>query len=196
MKSLLAGFLFAAAAAAQTISVGALGGVPFQDAVSAANSGNFSTVSTANNLIIGPSLRFRLPVGFRIEADALYRPLSFNFTNIVNSIATTQSVSTSQWQFPVLIQFAANTPVVKPFLEAGLSFDQLTAVSAAVKSITSGPGQLLHTSNASLILGGGVDVKIPLVTLSGELRFSRATFAEFQGISNLNTAEVLVGVHF
>lgn len=30
----------------------------------------------------------------------------------------------------------------------------------------------------------------------GELRFSRATPAEFRAISNLNTAEVLVGLHF
>jgi hypothetical protein len=41
-----------------------------------------------------------------------------------------------------------------------------------------------------------VDVKVPLVRLSGELRYTRQTVSNFSDISNLNQAEVLFGIHF
>jgi Outer membrane protein beta-barrel domain len=192
MKSLVVALLCAGAACAQSISVGAIGGVPFTDAVDEVQHSTYSTVYKSTNFVVGPSLQVNLPASLRFEVDALYRPVKFqlNLLNVANSI------SSSQWQFPFLIQYRFGTPLVKPFLEAGLSFDHLSGISSAARAITSGPGQVLHTSNASVVLGGGVDVKIPFVRLSGELRFSRATVSEFQSISNLNTAEVLFGVHF
>jgi hypothetical protein len=54
----------------------------------------------------------------------------------------------------------------------------------------------LHQSDASVVLGVGVDVKIPFFRLSGELRYTRQTVSNFVSFSNLNQAEVLLGVHF
>jgi hypothetical protein len=62
--------------------------------------------------------------------------------------------------------------------------------------ITTGPGALLRQSDAGLVIGGGVYVKVPFVRLSGELRYTRQTVSDFASISNLNQAEVLFGVHF
>ncbi len=193
MRVLGLAFVFCGAVFGQTISVGAIGGVPFTDAVSSVQNGTYSTIYKSTNFIAGPSFQVNLPAGARLEFDALYRPVSFQ----LSSLGTTGTpVSSSQWQFPVLLQYRIGSHAVKPFVEAGLSFDHLSGISAAAKAITSGPGQVLHTSNASIVLGGGVDVRVPFVRLSGELRFTRATLTEFQSISNLNTAEVLVGVHF
>jgi len=100
------------------------------------------------------------------------------------------------WSFPFLLQYRFKFPVVKPFVEVGASFDHLADISSAANNITSGPGTLLRRSNASVILGGGVDVKIPFVRLSGELRYSHLGSPDFQAISNVNQAEVLLGVHF
>jgi hypothetical protein len=96
----------------------------------------------------------------------------------------------------LLFEYRFKTPVVKPFLEAGLAFDHLAGISQAATSIASGPGQVLRTNGVSVVLGAGVDVKIPFVRLSGELRFAREAQQEIQSISNLNQAEVLLGVHF
>jgi hypothetical protein len=192
-KLSLAIVLGVSAASAQSLSVGLIGGANFKDVVNAATAGNYKVVSNSDNFTIGPSLRVNLPASFRVEVDALYRPYGFNYVG-----ATTTNVSAQQWRFPVLLQYRfSGAAIVHPYVEAGLSFDHLSGISAAAKSaIASGPGALLHQSNADFVVGGGVDVKVPLVRLSGEIRYSRATVSDFANISNVNQAEVLFGLHF
>jgi hypothetical protein len=180
--------LVASAASAQSLSVGVLGGVPFSDAVDITKAGTFGSAYKSTNFIVGPAVQINLPASLRFEVDALYRPVSFNIGTV--------DVSANQWQFPFLLQYRVKTPVVKPFLEAGLSFDHLANVSAAARAITSGPGQLVQSSHASVVLGGGLEVKVPFVRISGELRYSHQGSADFRALSNLNQAEVLIGVHF
>jgi hypothetical protein len=197
------GFIFvlalgSGAACAQSISVGVLGGAPFTDVTNAVSNSTISSVPKSTNFIVGPALQVNLPASFRIEVDALYRPYSFqiNFP-IVNFLTGAPTVSANQWQFPFLLQYRFKTPVLKPFVEAGVSFDHLANISAAAQTIAAGqPGALVHASHASVVLGAGVDVKIPFVRLSGELRYSHAGSADFAALSNLNQAEVLIGVHF
>jgi hypothetical protein len=202
MKTLfLLGAFCAISASAQSIfSVGVIGGAPFTDVVNATNQNNFSFVSKSTNFTVGPAFQVNLPLSLRIEVDALYRPYSFTATPAVPapfaaSIAPA-NVSGTQWSFPILAQYRFKTPLVKPFVEVGVSFDHLSNLSAAANEITSGPGMLIHQTNAGVVLGGGVDVKIPFIRLSGELRYTHQGSAFFQGISNLNQAAVLLGVHF
>jgi len=188
IKTSLLFAVFCAAASAQAISVGVLGGAPFTDVVSSFNQSSFTFVSKSANFTIGPALQVNLPLSLRFEVDALYRPYSFG--------SGVYTVSADQWSFPFLLQYRFTTPLLKPFVEAGVSFDHLANISAAANNITSGPGALIHSSNASVVLGAGVDLKVPIVRLSGELRYIREGSADFQAISNLNQAEVLFGVHF
>jgi hypothetical protein len=191
MRKLLAlGALCAAAANAQSISVGVLAGAPFTDVVNATTTNNISFLPTSTNFTVGPALQINLPLSLRFEVDALYRPYSFSVSNLVGS------VSAAQWRFPFLAQYRFNAPVLKPFVEAGLSFDHLSNISSAAKSITSGPGQLVQQSHAGVILGAGVDLKVPFIRVSGELRYTHQGSADFRDISKLNQAEFLLGVHF
>ena len=200
----LLGALCAISASAQSIfSIGVIGGAPFTDVVSATNQNNLAFISNSSNFTVGPSFQINLPLSLRIEVDGLYRPYSFSatYTTIPNQFLPPNFVSPgnasgSEWRFPILAQYRFKTPVVKPFVEAGVSFDHLADISAATRNITAGPGALIHQTNAGVVLGGGVDVKIPFIRLSGELRYTHQGTAYFQGISNLNQAEVLVGVHF
>lgn len=176
-KLFILGLITFGAASAQSISFGVLGGAPFTDAVN----------GQSRNYVVGPAFQVNLPLSLRIEVDALYRPVNFNLNTVPGIVA---SYSAAQWQFPFLLQYRFSTPLVKPFVEAGVSFDRLASISAAANTLN------VHQSGASLVLGGGVDVKIPFIRLSGELRYSREGTAEFPGISNVNQAEVLVGVHF
>lgn len=81
-------------------------------------------------------------------------------------------------------------------MEVGISFDHLSNLSEPATEITAGAGELIRRTNAGVVLGGGVDVKIPFVRLSGELRYTHAGSADFQAVSKLNQAEVLLGIHF
>lgn len=187
-------------ASAEALSVGLLGGAPFTDVVNATNQNNFAFVSKSTNFTIGPTLQVDLPLSLRVEVDALYRPYSFTGTSTIPAPFATSvapvNVSGSQWRFPVLAAYRFKAPLVKPFVEAGLSFDHLANLSAAAKQITSGAGTLVQQSHAGVVLGAGVDVKVPFIRISGELRYTHQGSADFTSISNLNQAEILVGVHF
>jgi hypothetical protein len=191
MRKLLAlGALCAAAASAQSLSVGVLAGVPFTDVVNATTANNISFLPQSTNFMIGPALQINLPLSLRFEVDALYRPYTFSASNLAGN------VSAAQWQFPFLAQYRFNTPVVAPFIEAGLSFDHLSNISSAARNITSGPGTLVHQSHAGVVLGAGVDVKLLVVRMSGELRYTHQGSADFEAISKVNQAGFLLGVHF
>jgi hypothetical protein len=192
----LLGAFWAVSASAQNISVGAIGGAPFTDVVSSVNQNDLAFLPRSTNFTIGPSIQINLPLNLRFEADALYRPYSFSTTTVTLSGNGSYTVSAMDWNFPFLLQYRFKTPVLKPFVEAGVAFDHLADISSAAQNITSGPGTLLRRSNASVVLGGGVDVKIPFMRLSAELRYSHLGSPDFQAISNTNQAEVLLGVHF
>jgi Outer membrane protein beta-barrel domain len=201
VKKLLAFVAFCAipACAQSFFSFGLIAGAPFTDVVAATNQNNLSFVSNSTNFRVGPTFQVNLPLSLRIEVDALYRPYSFTATSTVTSpfaaIAPVH-VSGDEWTFPILAQYRFKFPVVKPFVEAGVSFDHLGNLSATANTFTGGPGTLLRQSNTGVVLGGGVDVKIPFIRLSGELRYTHQGSSYYQAISNLNQAEILLGVHF
>ena len=180
-------------ASAQSLSVGILGGAPFQDVVKSATTTGVTSVAKSTNFTVGPAIQVNLPANFRVEVDALYRP--YNFSLLGTSLGV--NVPAKQWSFPVLAQYRLGKSRIQPFVEGGISFDHPSGLTSAVKAtLASGPGRLLHQDNASIVLGAGLDVKIPLIRVSGEFRFTRPTISNFANISNLNQAQVLVGVHF
>jgi hypothetical protein len=196
-KPFLLGLLITGFSFGQTLSVGVLGGAPFTDVVNNGTTGPIHTVVTSSNFTVGPAVQLNLPLNFRVEFDALYRPYGFTLYNQVVGVPANSGISASgqQWRFPLLLQYRFPFPIVRPFLEVGPSFQHLTGPGSLASTIT-GPGQLLRSSNVGIVLGGGVDVKVPLVRLSGELRYTRQTNSFFSNISNLNQAEVLFGIHF
>jgi hypothetical protein len=201
-KTLFAlGALYAISANAAPISIGILGGAPFTDVVTATTQNNFAFVPKSTNFVVGPTFRLDLPLNLRVEVDALYRPYSFSATCAAPTLlgvtcAPSNNVTANQWRFPFLAQYRIKIPVVQPFIEGGLSFDHLSNISAAADNITAGAGQLVQQSHASVVLGGGVDLKLPILRLSGELRYSHQGSADFRAISNVNQAEFLFGIHF
>ena len=191
-RLLLAGLILTASGFAQSLSVGVLGGAPFTDVVSATNNGTLTVVPKSTNFTVGPVVQVNLPLGFRVEADALYRPYSFSQT-ILGSIT---NISAAQWRFPILAQYRLPGDRLRPFLGAGLSFDHLSNISDAAKNITSGPGQLIQQTHAGVVFDAGLDLKVPLVRISAELRYTHQGSADFRSLSKLNQAEFLLGVHF
>jgi hypothetical protein len=191
---LLACSLTTAFAAEHILSVGIKGGVPLTDVLSDRTLTSVDVVthifSDSKNYVIGPMIELNLPFGFSVEADALYRPLNLTTeTTVIPRPLTRISEDIHSAEFPILGKYRfLHTPVVKPYVEAGPIFRYVAARAS-------------YLSNAGFAIGGGVELKLLVVKLSPEIRFSRwgsdsATSIINAPPSNLNQAEFLVGLSF
>lgn len=127
-----------------------------------------------------------LPLGFSVEADALYRPLNLTFAG---PLGTSVDESTSSWEFPILAKWRFPIPLLKPYIEGGPSF----------RTVGGRPGNYL--SNDGITLGFGIELRLARVRIGPELRYthwsSDASGASVNGInSNQNQGEFLVGFSF
>ncbi len=190
---LLACFATTGFAQEHIFSFGIKGGVPFTDAFSDHSVTGIDTLthtfSNSKNYVFGPMVELNLPFGFSAEADALYRPLNLttNLTVFPQHL-TTSVTDINSWEFPILGKYHfLHTPVVKPYVEAGPIF----------RHVGSGGSQL---SNAGFALGGGIDLKLLLVRITPEIRFSRwgsdASSIISAPPSSLNQADFLIGLSF
>lgn len=193
MRALLLTILLAAPASADIFSYGLIVGTPFTDVTQTTTIAGLNYLRNSTLLTIGPTVQVNLPAGFRFEIDALYRPIAYQ---IATSVVTT-NISGSQWRFPVLLQYRLGKhPLVHPYVEGGLSFDTLTNLQRAAGLLSTQPGAVVKTTDAGLVLGFGADIKVPFIRISPEIRYTRQFSSEFQGISELNQAEFLVGLRF
>ncbi len=193
MRSLLLALFLTIPACGEIFSYGLLIGTPLTDVTETTTIAGINYLKNSNLLTLGPSFQVNLPAGFRVEIDALYRPVSYQIATAV----TTTNVSGSQWRFPVLLAYhVGRLPLVKPYAEGGLSFDHLMNLEQAAALLPNQPGAIVKTTGAGLVLGVGADIKAPFVKISPEIRYTRQFTTEFEGISELNQAEFLVGIRF
>lgn len=199
-------FLLCPAAFAQPVSIGIRGGVPFTGAfsdVTATSSGNefVREFSGSDEHLIGAMVELHLPLGFSVEADALYHPL--DLTQEINNGTATARNSTviNSWEFPILAKYHfLPLPLAKPYAEAGPSF---RATGSAVSA---------YLSNAGFTIGAGVEIKLKRLRLEPELRYIRwgsdasLTYGQTPSgspapvtnlaVSKLNQVQFLVGIAF
>jgi hypothetical protein len=130
----------------------------------------------------------RLPLHLSVEADALYRSLTYSshISSQIPKIDRTDSSDSRTWEVPILAKYRFSFPVFAPYLDAGPSF-------------RSPGGSLL--SNHGVTFGAGVDVKAPVVHISPEFRYTRwAGDTQVSGLfvapSKQDQVEFLVGVSF
>ena len=146
--------------------------------------------TSSKNYVAGVTLELRLPLSFSVEADALYRPLNLTVDNrVLPSLTSHLSNDVHSLEFPILAKYHfLHAPLLSPYVEAGPIF---RAVGASRS----------YLSNDGFALGGGVDIKLLLLRVSPEIRYSRwgqdgkiTTFPAAP--SNINQAEFLVGISF
>lgn len=194
MKLAILLVVFSTAVFAQPFGFGIKAGVPMTDFVDAVSQSNpsLSYVVNTNRYVVGPMAELRLPFGLGVEVDALYRHYGFN--------GAPGSVTTGAWEFPLVGKYKFKTPIVHPYVEAGVAWDKLSglteAINSAIKTST------LHTDvTHGIVFGGGIEVKVLKIRVAPEIRFTRWTdqhFLDPAGLikSNLSQAEFLVGVSF
>ncbi|MBZ5590924.1 MAG: PorT family protein [Acidobacteriia bacterium] len=192
--------VMASSGAFAQLSLGVRGGLPFNDFFHAVSGQGPTTFqSSATRFTLGPTVELHLPAGFGVEADALYR--NFQYSASANGVDTLlQNRASNAWEFPLLVKYRMPGPFVRPFLDAGVAWDrwsgytQLTGLLGLTKSDVSGV-------NTGFVVGAGIELHLPLVKLSPEVRYSRWGAQNISGLGSLlqtnqNRAEFLVGLTF
>jgi hypothetical protein len=191
-------------ALAQPFTFGIKAGVPFTDFVNATQTGTFNYTSSTQRYIVGPTAELRLPFGFGVEFDALYRRLSYTGSgNLVDAFATSKTTA-GNWEFPLLLKYRFSFPIVRPFVDGGVAWNTLTGLSQTVSEVSPVPlgnSAANKTTTMGFVLGAGVDIHAIFLHISPEVRFTRwgdQHISDIGGLVHLNQnqAEFLVGFTF
>jgi hypothetical protein len=165
---------------------GVKGGVPFTDVLKSAGVIDVSVpaLNRTNDYLIGPVVELRIPFGFALEVDGIYRGTEYQ--SITNNVITT--LDAHAWEIPYLAKFRFPIPVLKPFISGG----------GAYRTFTNLPPAITPTHNG-LVLGGGLELRISRLRLSGEIRWLHWNApANNNNVLRLtqNQGEVLFGLVF
>jgi opacity protein-like surface antigen len=213
MKPLCLLILTAAAVFSQPFSFGVKGGMPMTDFLAVARTQNINSSTTTNRYILGVTAEARLPFGLGVEADVLYRHFRYSSSGGIGGITsnlTNMDTTAGAWEFPILAKYRFQGKIVRPFVDAGVVWDKLSGLTQTVQSVvasvtksttTSTPSELSKDVTRGYVMGGGVDLKVLLIHISPEVRFTRwgaKHFIDPTGLLNskLNQAEFLVGITF
>ena len=206
MRPLFLLLLGAASAWAQLFSYGVRAGVPLNNFLDAAKSQQFAFNSTTNRYIVGPTAELHLPFGLGVEFDILYRRFDYNGSGTLAGVVTSSSATGNAWEFPLLAKYRFPTKMVHPYVDAGVAWDTLSGLKQAITrnsitTSTSSPAELNTTATRGFVMGAGLSVKVLVIHVSPEIRFTRwgaQHFIDPNGLlhSNVNQGEFLVGITF
>jgi hypothetical protein len=165
---------------------GVKGGVPFTDVLEAAGVINapITSFQRSSDYLIGPVAELRIPFGFAIEVDGIYRGAEYHLTT--NDITTT--IGAHSWEIPYLAKFRFPIPLLKPFISGG----------GAYRTFTDLPSNLVTPTHNAFVLAGGVELRISRLRLSGEGRWLHWNSPPSTNAVRLtqNQGEVLFGLVF
>ncbi len=125
-------------------------------------------VSTPQRWIAGGTVEARLPLHLSVEADILYHELRFRTAAQFGQTPVLWNVPYASiyqhvvtWEYPVLLKYRFQLPVVKPFIDAGPAFRNL--------------GNLSHTnpSNHGFAAGIGVEAHLWKLNIAPQFRYLR-----------------------
>ena len=197
--------LMDAAAMAQTVSFGGKVGLPISDAFSLNGQASLVNNYTADTrrFTAGPSVEVVLPSRLSIEADALYRRLSYA-SNPFGFDTFRATTTGNSWEFPVLIKRDVSSVALHPYGALGVSFRRVegtTTLSNGTIQSTQDPLELVRRWSTGFVAGGGVQLPLGPIRFLPEIRYTRwanENFSAPSGVlnSNLNAVDFLVGVLF
>jgi hypothetical protein len=179
-------------AAQPLVSVGVKGGVPLTERTSGGDE--------SKPYLFGPSIEFRLPLGFAVEVDALYQRIG-NTVRFYGEPGFYSRRRANEWQFPILgkYYFQPSTRRWRPYVGAGYS------VRTAWAHID---GQTITADNQALPFGydyrtpvevgasfvAGLRYRVGRIAISPEFRYQR--WSNDTGLTRKNDVQFLVGISF
>ncbi len=215
-------FLNCCACAAQSITVGVIGGGRLTDDVSTfpapVLNGVVSTESAFRRELrfydVGPMIEIGLTHGFAVECDALYHRQGFFSTFYHDTVYYTSRERDNSWEFPVLLKYKLRFAVLHPFVEAGVAprtiSGRVAETSQTDLSTPVGPPPPLgprvpvsYSPSVGFVAGGGLRFNLGQLGLAPQVRYTRWGTAPVGGLyyslgstysSNQNQVDVLVGI--
>jgi opacity protein-like surface antigen len=192
-------------AVAQSISFGVKAGTPVTDGFQVNNqtSNPASYNDDTPRYTIGPVFELHLPHHFSVNAEALYKPLRYDYFPFGFQSFRAETTASS-WEFPVLVRRYITTGI-RPFVNGGISFSHITSSSITFTNgnfqTTDNAADLVSKGNHGFVAGAGLDYQKGPIHFQPEIRYTRwqhANFASADGMlsSNLNSIEILFGVTF
>ncbi len=200
---LLAYSLSIPGAAAQLVSIGVKGAVPVN--------APYSPSDESRPYIIGPSVEFRLPGNFAVEADALYQRTGYStllYPVTIPSSTVTTSYSARQrgnaWQFPILgkYYFRSRRYPWQPYVGTGYAVrttwthvtGEYTTVDGGQSTTVNLGGDYRSPLDVGLVVAAGFRMRLGPVKLLPEFRYTRWGAADFQ--TRKNNVTFLLGLSF
>ena len=198
-------------ASAQLVSFGVKGGVPFLQS----NQGG----DESPRYIVGPSIEFRLPAGFAIEVDALYRRVGstsrFGFSGNITIIPTPttpyvtsfiERMRGNYWELPVLgkYYFRPRTAAWQPFVGTGWALRMGNSRQDISQTVMDSSGNShvesfrLHSRydvGVGAVFAAGVRFHAGRVAVVPEMRYTYWGRAVQNTLRN-NEAGLLLGISF
>ena len=198
MRSIPLLFVFAVNTfAAGPILFGVRGGVPFN--VGDSFTGGLGQLTTTRRLEVGPTVGVRLPLGFSVEGDALFRRETLKLSQFGNFLPNIHSDS---WEFPVMLKYTGGHELISPVFGVGVAarhikdFNNLGSIPAILLT-----GRT-SSNTAGFVTGGGVRFQMGPVQVTPEIRYTRWGGGGFgQELLDLtpfgrNDVSFLVGITF
>jgi len=188
--------IFSNIASAQLVSIGALGGVPITDTTGRNDESRPYTV--------GGSVEVRLPAGFALEADALYRRVGSTLSFL--SIGGTPSLGIDRrrgnsWEFPLLGKYYfRRTSAWQPFFGTGFAFRTIdihedgSVLSGAPITLSPFSGGFREPLNAGATVAGGLRLHYSRLAILPQIRYTR--WGGVSGVAPKNETSFLLGVSF
>ncbi|MBV9157319.1 MAG: hypothetical protein JO097_13730 [Acidobacteriaceae bacterium] len=204
------GLALAGSASAQIFSFGIKAGLPLADAYQM----NFSGVYQ-RRYTIGPTAELHLPLHLSFEVDALYRRSGWGSTFSgfpfgpppYGPVEIVTRSRIDDWEIPFLAKWAPGVGPIRPFIDAGVSYRHLSGFSSAeffapIGSPSPIGGSGVGNPNAAgATVGGGLTLKLLVIRISPEIRYTHWGSTTFVGLYNAintsaNQADFLVGLTF
>jgi hypothetical protein len=194
---------------AQPISLGVKLGAPLTDAFDTLADPADLLRSETKNYTIGPTFELHLPFRLSVEIDGLYKQANFSSVERLADSVVSAASSVNSWEVPLLLKYRFSGGLVRPFVDTGVSFSTLTGVSE-IRDFFRVPGLRERVGNEPIfddkyrtgfVLGGGIELRVPFLRISPEIRYTRWGFKNYRDIrglldSNDDQAEFLLGITF
>lgn len=196
------------AALGQPFSIGVRAGVPITNLFDGMGTARYPYTSITNRYLIGPTAELRLPLGFAVEFDALYRHYSYESPGFrpapgIQLVNGLEQVTGGAWEFPLLAKYHFPSKIVRPYLDTGIAWNKIAGLNALTCAIncghTSSPPSLRRATVTGFVAGAGIDAHFWFVHVSPEIRYTRWGGQAFQSPnggfgSTQSQVEVMLGI--
>lgn len=176
-----AGFRFGAAANDLFKPSGYIGSEPFE--------------AKTHHHIFGPTVELRLPRGFGASVDFLHKRYDETGGAVSGGAYNTTE---SSWEFPILAKYRFGSGRLRPYVEAGPSFNRLGGYLITYKTLPSAPSEQPKVSvlRKGFAAGAGLEVKLGPLRLQPAVRISHWRQQDTYSVPASTTADVLFGIVF